>query len=94
MLTKDEVRHIAKLAKLELTDEEIEKYAVQLSSILDFFGQLQEVNTDDVEETSQVTGLTNVMRKDEINIWEDTDSLLECSSHKVENHCIKIPRIM
>ena len=94
MITTDEVKHIAKLAKLKLTDAEINKYTEQLGAILDFFGQLQEVNTDGVEETSQVTGLENVTRKDEIKICENTNDLLNCSPHKIENHSIKIPKIM
>jgi len=66
MLSKDEVKHIAHLARLGLTDEEIAKYAKQLSSILDYVEQLKEVNTDGVEPTAQVTGLENVMRDDVI----------------------------
>lgn len=64
MLTTDEVKKVAVLARLNLTDEEIELYRGQLSSILDYVGQLKEVNTDGVEPTSQVTGLTNVTRED------------------------------
>lgn len=94
MITKDEVRHIAKLAKLQLTEAETEKYAGQLSQILDFFGQLQEVDTENVPETSQVTGLKNITRKDEIQVTENTDDLLKCTPHEVENHSIKIPKIM
>ena len=94
MLTSDEVRHIAKLAKLKLSDKEIKKFTKQLSNILGFFEQLQEVNTNDVEETSQVTGLENVLRIDEIEICKYTDELIECTPHKIENHCIKIPKIM
>lgn len=94
MITKDEVRHIAKLAKLKLTEEETEKYTGQLSQILDFFGQLQEVNTENVPETSQVTGLENVSRKDEIKVTENTIDLLKCTPHEIENQSIKIPKIM
>lgn len=65
-LTKKEVEHIALLARLGLKEEEIEKYGNQLSSILEYVEQLQEVNTDGVEPTAQVTGLENVMRLDEI----------------------------
>lgn len=94
MITKDEVKHIAKLAKLKISEAELEKYTGQLSPILDFFGQLQEIDTENVEETSQVTGLKNIYRKDEIEVTENTDNLLECSPHPIENHSIKIPKIM
>lgn len=63
-LTKEEVEHIAKLARLGITKEEREKFAGQLSSILEYFEQLKEVDTDDVPPTAQVTGLENVSRLD------------------------------
>lgn len=66
MLTNDEVRHIAKLARLHLTDQEVEKFASQLTSILDYVNILSEVDTDGIAETSQVTGLTNISEEDEI----------------------------
>jgi len=66
-LTKDEVLHIAKLASLSLNHSEIEKFLPQLSKIVDYIGQLKEVDTKGTEPTAQVTGLENVLRKDEIN---------------------------
>ncbi len=64
-LTPDEVRHIAELAKLALTDEEIEQYASDLSAILDYARQLQQVNTEHIHPTASVLPLRNVMRPDE-----------------------------
>lgn len=61
---KIDVAHVAKLANLKLTPEEIKKFESQLSSILDYIGQLNKVDTKDVEPTSQVTGLENVTRDD------------------------------
>ena len=65
-LTKKEVEHIALLARLGLTEAEKEKFALQLSSILNYVEQLKEVDTQGIEPTAQVTGLENVMRKDKI----------------------------
>ncbi len=65
-LTKEEVKHIAKLSRIELSDEELEKYSEQLSSILGYIDKLNEVDTTGVEVTAQVTGLRNVLRKDEV----------------------------
>jgi len=64
MLSTEEVKKVAQLARLNLSEEELELYRGQLSSILDYVGQLKEVNTDGVEPTSQVTGLANVTRED------------------------------
>lgn len=94
MLTDDEVRHIAKLAKIKLTDADIARLAPQISGILDYFEVLKEVDTEGVAETSQVTGLESVTRPDEINVTENEAALLECSPHPIEDNCIRIPKIM
>lgn len=67
-LTIKDVEHIATLANLGLTPQEIKKFQVQLSAIIEFVGKLNEVDTKDVEPTSQVTGLENVFREDEIKL--------------------------
>jgi aspartyl-tRNA(Asn)/glutamyl-tRNA(Gln) amidotransferase subunit C len=61
---KIDVLHIAKLANLPLRKDEIERYEEQLSSILEYIEKLKKVKTDNVSETSQVTGLENVTRID------------------------------
>jgi aspartyl-tRNA(Asn)/glutamyl-tRNA(Gln) amidotransferase subunit C len=65
-LSKDEVLHVAKLAKLDLTSEEVTKFQKQLSKIVDYISQLSEVDTSNLEPTSQTTGLENVFRSDEL----------------------------
>lgn len=66
-LTKQQVLHVAKLSKLDLTQAEVEKFSKQLSEVLDYISKLDEVDTKNVEPTSQTTGLTNVLRDDEID---------------------------
>jgi aspartyl-tRNA(Asn)/glutamyl-tRNA(Gln) amidotransferase subunit C len=63
-LTTEEVRHVAELAKLRLSETEIEQYAGQLSAILEYAERLQEVDTSSVPPTPYVLPLTNVMRDD------------------------------
>jgi len=65
MITKKEVQHIAKLARLGLTEKEIEKYQKELSSILDYIEKLKEVDVSEVEPTSHSIVTENVMRNDE-----------------------------
>lgn len=65
-LTNEKVGQIATLARLHLTEEEKSRYADQLSVILDYIEILNEVDTDGVEETCQVTGLHDVVREDVI----------------------------
>lgn len=62
---KIDVKHVAKLANLPLSQGEEEKYSKQLTKILDYMEVLNKVDTEDVEPTSQVTGLKSVMREDE-----------------------------
>jgi len=65
-LTVKEVEHIARLANLSLTPQEIELLANQLSATLDYVAKLEEVNTEGVSSTFQTTGLMNVTREDEV----------------------------
>ena len=91
-LSHDDVRHIAKLCRLNLSDEEVEKFAVELSSILDFVEQLQEVDTKNVEPTEQVTGLTNAFRSDEIKESDALrEELLSTSPLPIVDHQIQTP---
>lgn len=64
-LSHDEVRKIAELAKLDLTDDEVTLYAGQLSSVLQYFQRLQEVSTGHIPPTASVLPLKNVFRADE-----------------------------
>ncbi len=64
-LTPDEVRHIARLARLGISEEEVAHLGGQLSSILDYFEQLKELDTDDVPPTAYALDLHNVLRSDE-----------------------------
>jgi aspartyl-tRNA(Asn)/glutamyl-tRNA(Gln) amidotransferase subunit C len=63
-LSTKEVAHVAQLARLHLSDAELELMRSQLSNILDYIAMLQEVDVEGVEPTAQVTGLTTVMRPD------------------------------
>ena len=65
MLSTEEVQKIAQLSRIELRDGEVEKFQNELSTIIDYFGELQQVDTEGVEIVSSVTGLENVDRKDE-----------------------------
>jgi aspartyl-tRNA(Asn)/glutamyl-tRNA(Gln) amidotransferase subunit C len=64
MITRSDVEHVAKLARLGLTDEEIDRLVGQLSRILEAVGKLSEVDTSAVGPTAQVIALENVMRDD------------------------------
>ena len=92
-LTADQVRHIAKLARLNISDAEVEKYATELTSILQYINVLQEVDTKGVEATAQVNGRTNSLRPDVLRTepLADVDALLATSPLPIEDHQIRTP---
>ncbi len=65
-ITKEQVEHIAKLARISLSEEQKETMTKELGAILTYVEKLKEVDTTGVEPTAQVTGLQNVFRKDEV----------------------------
>lgn len=64
ILTIAEVKKISELCRIELTAQELEKFQRELSQILEYVSELNKINTEGVEEISQVTGLKNVVRED------------------------------
>jgi len=94
-LSKQEIQHIAKLARLELTDAELEKYGGQLSAVLSYIDQLKEVNVKGVEPTAQVTGLENVLREDKVENW-NSDEIEEAlkDAPEREGRFIKVKRVI
>lgn len=87
--------HIAKLAKLNLTDEEIDKFTLQLSSVIDYFSELSDIDTTEVEPTSQTTGLENVGREDQIMGDESlTQEQALSGTDKIYNGYFKVKAIL
>lgn len=64
MLTRDQVLHIAKLSRIKLREDQVEKFQTQLSGIFDYVEQLNTVDVSNVKPTAQTTGLLNCMRED------------------------------
>lgn len=95
MIFKETVKHIAKLARIELTDQEKEKFTKELSSILDYVVQLNKVDTSKVKGTSQVTGLGNVTRSDDTKYKiPDTRYKLLKQAPKRKGDYFKVPKIL
>lgn len=91
-LSPKDIRHIAKLTRLQLREEEVEKFGKELSAILAYVEKLQEVNTKGVEPTAQVTGLNSVFRHDEIIASDSApDALLNCSPLLIVDRQIQTP---
>lgn len=75
-LTAEEVRHIALLSRLELSDEEVERFTRELGSILEYVEQLKELNVDGVEPMSHAIPMANVFRGDEVGASLDGETAL------------------
>jgi len=94
-LDKEQIKKIAKLARLELSDKEIEKYGSQLSVVLKYVEQLGEVDTDNVSPTAQITGLENVLREDEVVDWDEKERENALNqAPELEDNQIKVRRVL
>lgn len=93
-ITNDEVRHLAQLSNLELSDEEINSLGKDLSNILDYVHQLSELDTNGLEPTYQVTGLENVWRDDVVVPSSvERDELLALAPEQ-SDHSVKVPQVL
>lgn len=92
-ISKEEVIHIAKLASLNLSEEEIERYANDMTEILDFADMINSVNTDEIKETIAANENYNVFRKDEVIPSTDRDILLQNAPSK-DDGMFRIPKVI
>ena len=76
-IKKEDIMHIAKLSMLNLSDEEIEKYAKNMQDIVGFANTVNELDTEGIEEASFISEASNVFRKDEVKESFDREELLK-----------------
>ena len=93
MLDTEQVQKIAHLARLEITNAEEEQFAGQLSSILDYFEQLSELDTENVAPTTRAIELSNITRQDSSEVYGDHSSLLEQAPNP-EGEFFRVPQIL
>lgn len=93
-LSRDDVLKLAQLARLELSDEEVEQYQSELSDILQYVEQLGSVDVSGLKPTNQVTGLTNVTRPDETRDYGYKAADLLKNVPAVKDNQIKAKRIL
>jgi aspartyl-tRNA(Asn)/glutamyl-tRNA(Gln) amidotransferase subunit C len=92
MISEEEVRHVANLARLGLTEAEIERMSGQLGAILDSIDQIGELDLEDVPPTANALNLTNVLRPDEPHKCLSTDEALSTAPDAVDD-LFSVPRI-
>ena len=93
-ITNDDVRHLAQLSSLQMSDTEVESLRADIEKIINYINQLDELDTDGVEPTYQVTGLQNVWRDDEIiDSSVSRQQLLALAAEQSDN-CVKVPKVL
>jgi len=92
-ITIDEVKHVANLARLAITEDEADKFAKQLDAIITFAEQLNELDTDNIEPTSHVLDMKNVFREDKAKPGLPVEEVLK-NAPDHEDSQIKVPAIM
>jgi len=92
-ITKEQIQHIAVLSRLNLSEEEKDLFGSQLSSILDYMDQLNELDTRETEPTSHVLSLSNVMRDDVLTSSLPGEEALKNAPSRSENF-YRVPRII
>jgi aspartyl-tRNA(Asn)/glutamyl-tRNA(Gln) amidotransferase subunit C len=92
-LTRDDVAHVARLARLSLTDDELDTYTTQLCAVLDHAEDVASLDLADVEPTAHPLPLVNVLRADEVGPCLDRDEVL-AQAPAVEDSRFRVPAIL
>ncbi|MGD1851230.1 MAG: Asp-tRNA(Asn)/Glu-tRNA(Gln) amidotransferase subunit GatC [Cyanophyceae cyanobacterium] len=92
-ISLDEVRKVALLSRIALTEDEEERFAAQLNDILDYVEQLNELDVEGVEPTTRAIDVSNVMREDARSTYETREGVLKTAPDRDENF-FKVPKIL
>ena len=92
-IDKNTTLKIAKLSRIKIKDSEVEELSTQLSSIVDWVDQLNEVNTDNIEPLTNVSLTKLPLRKDIENSEDNSDKILSNAPDKLEN-CFTVPKVV
>ncbi|MFO1464656.1 MAG: Asp-tRNA(Asn)/Glu-tRNA(Gln) amidotransferase subunit GatC [bacterium] len=93
MITRDTVEKIAKLARLQLSESDLEKYTGQLNNILGHIEKLNQLDTSAIEATTHAVEVPNPLREDEVRTNQVIESLLEISPDH-EDHFFRVPKVI
>jgi len=92
-ITKEEVKHVSKLARLEMDEAEMDTFSRQIGTILEYFEALNQVNTDGIKPTSHAIFLTNAFREDEEKEHLDRESALANAPEKEDGYFL-VPKVI
>ncbi len=92
-VSKEEVLHIASLSRLNLTEQELEKYTNDLSNIVDYANELSKIDIEGVKPTAHILDIKNVFRKDNVESSYDRERILQNAPTKAAG-CITVPKVV
>lgn len=92
-ITKAEVQHVAQLARLDIKDGDIDRFADQIGTVLEYVDTLKEVDTEDVAATSHAIALTNAFREDEVHDHLDPKTALN-NAPEENNGAFVVPKVI
>jgi aspartyl-tRNA(Asn)/glutamyl-tRNA(Gln) amidotransferase subunit C len=92
-ITREEVAHVAKLARLEMNEEEMEQYTGQLNAILEYAGKLNHIETGNISPTAHVLPLRNVFREDKVEPGLPRQNAL-ANAPEEESGMFRVPRVI
>ena len=92
-ISRDEVKKVAQLARLELNENEIQKHAEQLEKILEYIQELEKINTEKTPCTTRALEVVNVFRKDENKEYQNPNEILDLAPSR-EDKFFKVPKII
>lgn len=93
MIDREQVRKVAHLARLELTEAEEEQFTRELGSILEYVEQLQELDTENVPPTTRAIDVSNITRVDQLEPYPDREALLN-NAPEQDGDYFKVPKIL
>lgn len=92
-VSKEDVKHIANLARLEISEKELDKYTEDLSNIVDYATTLSNIDVSGVDPTNHILDIKNVFRKDEVKDSYDREEILKNAPDK-QAGCISVPKVV
>lgn len=92
-ISKDDVLHVAGLARLELSENEVSKYEEELNDVLKFMDKLNELDTEGIEPSAHVLDINNVFREDEVEESFDVEEILANAPEREDDY-FKVPSIL
>lgn len=92
-VSKEDVIHIAKLARLEISDEELERYTIDLDNIVDYANTLSSIDVSNVKPTNHILDIKNVFRADEVKPSYNREEILKNAPTKAGG-CVSVPKVI